>query len=1098
MKNKIAFLLISLLINVNLHASNISVSGDVSGEWNADTVFVTGNITVPFQQTLKITAGCFVLFKGYYSLSVVGEITAIGTSFDNIRFESSDTTGFSQTSETGGWAGIIIQNGHPDLSRFEYCSFRFIKYGGGMCIFLQYGYSEFRYCKFYDNRAPYIMANNFGKHSIQNCVFTNNESSFAIVKFSAGLYDTVCFDNNTIVNNKGPAFYYEGYVQSVCILTNDIFWNNKSNLGTEIVYNSYNSYGFDTSKMILQNCIVQNGAQQPFFNNTCFEKYPRFTDTVNRDFSLRWDNYPANDSTRSIAIDNGYYLYSPDPDSSRSDIGAISYNKVNGPLHTWARFSIDTALGFRNNHRVQFTNLSNDVGVATNWLWEFGDGNTSSEKNPIHTYTKSGKFTVKLLVVDPDGHRDSLLLPNLITVMPGTRINPGDVSGMWLKEYSPYYVYGDIFVPSSNKLELKPGVTVQFMGSYSLDVFGSLIVRGIISDSIKFEAYDTSGMKLSRDMNIDYPFADFQRHKGWVGIHIINSLGSQDSCIMEFSRISDIRSGNPNTTKYSGALKLHRVYKSTVRNSLFTRNFTTPNFFITTVDTAAYSYHNTGINSQYTSATIENCRFENLYMYGPAAIYMVNADSVRISNNSFFGITNMAIAVERIKSIKVLNNTMDSITGICLRLEDGDTSSARAWFHEVNRNVFSNSGKGIYAGQQGMSLAGVSKIRFTNNIFKNNLAQLDVCLNVYGDSIYINNNLFYNNRVNYEISNVGGTCMNILLNKTRTCIVANNTLIDNYGFYPYQSIVLGVDQVKFFNNIIRNKAGTELKALRYSEPAYSLGSSFKSVFTKVVNNNLKGGYPEGGANNFDSSASFLDSLNFDFRLKKTSSSINKGYTDTSNLFLSPTDFFGNQRVDTYSNKIDVGFFEYNSKKPTQIKLSGDSIQENLPPMTFIGKLSTIDPDSGDIHTYSLVNISGVTDNNNDFIIKRDSLYSNRTFYTNQQASIVSIRSKDDIGAYLDSFFTITVKINSVTGLSDPSAIRQFVSVYPNPFSDHLILDSKIFTNVVWSIHSLSGHVLKEGIAQSKTDINLSFLPSGAYILWLSSKGKSYTVKILKK
>ena len=41
---------------------------------------------------------------------------------------------------------------------------------------------------------------------------------------------------------------------------------------------------------------------------------------------------------------------------------------------------------------VAFTDQSE--GNPTKWNWDFGDGTTSTEQNPIHTYTKSGWYTV--------------------------------------------------------------------------------------------------------------------------------------------------------------------------------------------------------------------------------------------------------------------------------------------------------------------------------------------------------------------------------------------------------------------------------------------------------------------------------------------------------------------------------------------------------------------------------------------------------------------------------------------------------------------------------------------------------------------------------
>lgn len=43
---------------------------------------------------------------------------------------------------------------------------------------------------------------------------------------------------------------------------------------------------------------------------------------------------------------------------------------------------------------VQFTDLS--VGGATGWQWSFGDGESSNEQHPEHTYSASGKYTVHL------------------------------------------------------------------------------------------------------------------------------------------------------------------------------------------------------------------------------------------------------------------------------------------------------------------------------------------------------------------------------------------------------------------------------------------------------------------------------------------------------------------------------------------------------------------------------------------------------------------------------------------------------------------------------------------------------------------------------
>jgi len=58
----------------------------------------------------------------------------------------------------------------------------------------------------------------------------------------------------------------------------------------------------------------------------------------------------------------------------------------------------------KSNNTVTFTDESNDSrdseGAIVEWLWDFGDGETSSEQNPVHVYTAINTYTVTLTVTD--------------------------------------------------------------------------------------------------------------------------------------------------------------------------------------------------------------------------------------------------------------------------------------------------------------------------------------------------------------------------------------------------------------------------------------------------------------------------------------------------------------------------------------------------------------------------------------------------------------------------------------------------------------------------------------------------------------------------
>jgi len=64
---------------------------------------------------------------------------------------------------------------------------------------------------------------------------------------------------------------------------------------------------------------------------------------------------------------------------------------------------------------VQFTGIAL-LGTPTSWAWDFGDGITSSEQSPSHTYTSVGSHTLKLNVTDGTD-TVNLIYERVITVM---------------------------------------------------------------------------------------------------------------------------------------------------------------------------------------------------------------------------------------------------------------------------------------------------------------------------------------------------------------------------------------------------------------------------------------------------------------------------------------------------------------------------------------------------------------------------------------------------------------------------------------------------------------------------------------------------------
>lgn len=95
-----------------------------------------------------------------------------------------------------------------------------------------------------------------------------------------------------------------------------------------------------------------------------------------------------------------------------TDVNGCKYNapthtvQVNGPT---ANFTIPATGGGCENAAVPFTdNSTPNPAAITTWSWNFGDGQTSSQQNPTHSYADTGYFRPLLTVTDAQGCTDTI------------------------------------------------------------------------------------------------------------------------------------------------------------------------------------------------------------------------------------------------------------------------------------------------------------------------------------------------------------------------------------------------------------------------------------------------------------------------------------------------------------------------------------------------------------------------------------------------------------------------------------------------------------------------------------------------------------------
>jgi PKD repeat protein len=123
---------------------------------------------------------------------------------------------------------------------------------------------------------------------------------------------------------------------------------------------------------------------------------------------------------------------------------------------------------------VQFTDQS--TGTVTDWLWDFGDGNTSTEQSPSHLYDQANEYTVSLTTDGPDGV-DMEIKPNYIdaqhfanfTGAPISGTAPLTVSFLDMSTGNPYEWFWD-FGEGSTRVKQNPQNVYYDLGYYTVSL----------------------------------------------------------------------------------------------------------------------------------------------------------------------------------------------------------------------------------------------------------------------------------------------------------------------------------------------------------------------------------------------------------------------------------------------------------------------------------------------------------------------------------------------------------------------------------------------------------------------------------------------------
>ncbi|MBN2790282.1 MAG: right-handed parallel beta-helix repeat-containing protein [Candidatus Delongbacteria bacterium] len=270
-----------------------SISGNVYGTWykSQSPYYINGNITIPNDSTLTIEAGVEVIFTGYYSCFVEGQLLAQGAENDSITFRPYDENGkwcqiiFDETLETNGASelgyciledtsndqitdgplkmryysnvhvhhstfrnnisesggGIVLKSSSPLIENCEFYNNESTMFSGSALRLYEYSDPVVINCKIFNNTGTPVDINDSSPQIINNLIANNQENGWGGALYIYGdSYPVIT--NNSIVNNSagygGGGIHMRGYIDFPSpIIRNTLIYGNTAPEGSQVNIN---------------------------------------------------------------------------------------------------------------------------------------------------------------------------------------------------------------------------------------------------------------------------------------------------------------------------------------------------------------------------------------------------------------------------------------------------------------------------------------------------------------------------------------------------------------------------------------------------------------------------------------------------------------------------------------------------------------------------------------------------------------------------------------------------------------------------------------------------------------------------------------------
>ncbi len=162
------------------------------------------------------------------------------------------------------------------------------------------------------------------------------------------------------------------------------------------------SVNFTLSAKPIVNFTINNSNQCENTNLFTFTNTTTGATTYNWSFGDGFTSTATNPTKQYITT--GTYTVKLVATNTNGCVDSISKTVTVVPKPS-AGFTMSGATGCTNNRTISLTNTS--TGTGNTYSWDFGDGTTSTSTNPVANYAAAGTYTIKLVVTNVNGCKDS-------------------------------------------------------------------------------------------------------------------------------------------------------------------------------------------------------------------------------------------------------------------------------------------------------------------------------------------------------------------------------------------------------------------------------------------------------------------------------------------------------------------------------------------------------------------------------------------------------------------------------------------------------------------------------------------------------------------